>query len=106
MVDFASITKMEDPVQVLEDNWLICVPKIFQKVKVGSQTHKKTYLPFLPVISECSEKSAEDICERKPHIFIEYHDQHYYTQTQIYWLFSYAYVNYFKVKCLRANQNF
>ena len=59
--------------QVLEDNWLIWVPKIFRKVKVESQTHKKTYLPFLPVISECNEKSAEDVCERKPHVFIGYH---------------------------------
>jgi len=60
---------MDDPLQVLKDNWLTWIPKIFQKVKVESQTHKKTYLPFLHVISECSEKSAEDICERKSHTY-------------------------------------
>ena len=56
--------------KVLKDNWLIWLPKLAQKVKVESQTHRKTYLPFLHVLSECSEKSAEGISERKPYIMI------------------------------------
>ena len=56
--------------KVLKDNWLIWVPKIVQKMKVESQTHRKTYLLFLHVLSECSKKSAEDISERKPYMIL------------------------------------
>ena len=66
VADFASVTRIEDPMQVLKDNWIIWMPKISQKVKIESETHRKTYLPFLHILSECREKSAEEICERKP----------------------------------------
>lgn len=58
--------------QVLKDNWLIWMPKLFQKVKIESETHKKTYLLFLHIIKEFSGKSSDDICERKPCVFIKH----------------------------------
>jgi len=46
-------------------NWKIWIPKIYQKVKLEAGLHRKTYLSFLPLISEYADKSAEGICEGK-----------------------------------------
>lgn len=47
LTDFAFVTRIEDPVQVLKDDWLIWIP---QKVKVESETHRRTYLPTLSTL--------------------------------------------------------
>ena len=65
LVDFASITVMEDPMKSFMANWKIWIPKIYQKVKLEAGLHRKTYLSFLPLISQYEDKSVEDICEGK-----------------------------------------
>jgi len=65
LVDFASITLMEDPMKNFMAKWKIWIPKIYEKVKLEAGLHRKTYLSFLPLISEYADKSTEDICEGK-----------------------------------------
>ena len=64
LVDFASITHMQDPMNSFMAKWNIWIPKIYQKVKLEAGLHRKTYLSFLPLLSQYADKSIEDIYGR------------------------------------------